>query len=940
MSIYVFLIGIALNVLILPFAILRIRFLYRVISSGQPAPERIQGVTGRVGTAIKNQLVEVLGQKRLLKWTIPGISHAFVMWAFFILATVYLEAYIILLKRDPTGHIPFIGKWPVLGFAQDFIGMMCFFGIIAFAIIRLREDPSRLGRGSRFSGSHLGGAWLTLFMIFHVLWTLFLFRGAASAAGNFPYKNGAFISIGLGKLMNRWNFSDRTLEILEGAGLILHIGVMLVFLIFVLHSKHLHIFVAPLNVAFKRPDAPVALGAVKPMMANGKPLDLDAFEEIDEDTPLGVGKAEDFSWKAMLDFASCTECGRCQSQCPAWNTEKPLSPKLLIMGLRDHAFHKAPYLLESNEAKRAKMGADVLTEVDRELIGETEGDPAMPSGGAVIDPDVLWSCTNCGACVEQCPVDIEHIDHITDMRRYEVLVESNFPTELNALFRGLESNGNPWNLSSNARMEWAKDLPFDIKVVGEDITDLDEVEWLFWVGCAGAYEDRAIRTTQAVAELFDMAGVSFAVLGNGETCTGDPARRSGNEFVYQGLAAQNVETLTATKAKNVVTTCPHCMNTIKNEYKELGLDLKVIHHTQLLNRLVRAKKLVPVGPSEPAPNAMPITYHDPCFLGRHNKVYEPPRELITALPGAELREMERNRERSFCCGAGGARMWMEENIGERINTNRTKEAVATGAQEIATACPFCRVMIHDGLVEEQANGAASPEMQVRDVAQMLLASVKGEAPAARAAKPAPSLTGDAVPTPPTASTTATEPSAPAAGGSLFDDVVGSPAQASAPDAGSSLFDTPAPAEEKPAAGGSLFDTPAPQAPASDKPSDGGSLFDTPAPEAPQPAAPAEPAAEKPAAAGGSLFDVEAPAAPAAPEPPTADQSETDLGAGGSLFDVPASPAPAAAEASKPDASDAEEEESEAAKPADPAGQSEPPAAPKGDIPEGGSLFDI
>ena len=342
----------------------------------------------------------------------------------------------------------------------------------------------------------------------------------------------------------------------------------------------------------------------------------------------------------------------------------------------------------------------------------------------VIDPDVLWSCTNCGACVQQCPVDIEHVDHIDNMRRYQVLVESNFPAELNNIFKGLERKGNPWNMNPRDRMKWAEGLDFEVKQVGVEVEDLDEVEWLFWVGCAGAYEDRAKKTTQAVAELLNMAGVSFAVLGDGETCTGDSARRSGNEIVFQQLAMQNVETFKEMKVKKVVSTCAHCFNTLKNEYAEFGVELEVVHHTQLLNRLVREKKLTPVAAADGAVGTKTITYHDPCFLGRHNQVYEAPRELLEIIPGATFTEMPRNKERSFCCGAGGARMWMEETIGSRINVNRTVEAVATGADQIATGCPFCRVMLSDGLTLKQSEGEAREEVEIVDVAQMLLAAVK------------------------------------------------------------------------------------------------------------------------------------------------------------------------------------------------------------------------
>ncbi|MFL6021910.1 MAG: (Fe-S)-binding protein, partial [Marmoricola sp.] len=552
--------GLILNIVILPLALKRVLFLFRLITSGKPAPDRIAGVTGRLSQALKSQLVEVLGQKKLLKWSIPGIAHSFVMYAFLILASVYVEAYGAMLSRNPDWHFLFIGSWGPLGLLQDLIAVLCLVGLVIFYFIRMRNQPAKLGRKSRFAGSHLGGAYLVLIMIFNVIWTMFLFRGAVQAhvlaAGTDEgYGKWAFVSYGLGKVLP----DSKTLI---GIGLLLHIGIMLVFLIDVLHSKHLHIFIAPINVMFKRPDGPVALGAVKPMISEGKAITLEDVEDLDEDTVLGIGSIEDFSWKGLLDMSSCTECGRCQSQCPAWNTEKPLSPKMLIMNLRDHAFAKAPYIMAGSEEKRAELDADTLAEAERPLVGVSEGEYAWhPEGGAIIDNDVLWSCTNCGACVNQCPVDIEHVDHIVDMRRYQVLVEANFPAELNGLFKGLENKGNPWNMNPNARMEWAQGLDFPVKVVGEDVQDLTEVDWLFWVGCAGAYEDRAKKTTRAVAELLDMAGVSFAVLGNGETCTGDSARRAGNEFVFQGLAAQNIETFKEHKVKKVVSTCAHCFNT-------------------------------------------------------------------------------------------------------------------------------------------------------------------------------------------------------------------------------------------------------------------------------------------------------------------------------------------------------------------------------------------
>ena len=882
----VLILGLGMTVVVLAFAGRRVLFLGRLITSGQPAPDRLENVTKRLGEALKTQVVEVFAQKKLLKWSVPGAAHFFVFWAFLILSTVYLEAYGALF--DPQFHIPIIGTWPILGFAQDFIAVMALVGLVVFAIIRLKNSPARLGRKSRFSGSHLGGAWLVLLMIFNVIWTMFLFRGAASAAGNLPYDSGAFVSIGVGNLLD--GLSHDTLETLEHVGLLLHIGVMLVFLILVLNSKHLHIFLAPLNVLFGR--RPVALGAVKPLVSDGKPVTLDDIDDLDEDAKLGVGAVEDFSWKGILDFATCTECGRCQDQCPAWNTEKPLSPKLMIMAMRDASFAKAPYSL-AGEAKREGLleGNDTLTkEAARPLVGDT-GDEwfYMPEDGSgVIDPDVLWSCVTCGACVQQCPVDIEHVDHIVDMRRYQVLVESNFPAELNQLFKGMENKGNPWNMSPTARMDWAKGLDFEVKVVGDDIESLDEVEWLFWVGCAGAYEDRAKKTTRAVAELLDLAGVSFGVLGNGETCTGDSARRAGNEFVFQGLAQQNVETFKEYKVKKVVSTCAHCFNTLKNEYKDFGIELEVVHHTQLLNRLVREGKLTPV-PDGVGAAPRSITYHDPCYIGRHNGVYSPPRELLQVLPGAEFKEMPRNSEKSFCCGAGGARMWMEETIGTRINENRTAEAVGTGADQIAVGCPFCRVMLSDGLTSQQAKGEAREEVEVLDVAQMLLASVKGEsatkvkagvgaaAPAAKKseatkAEPEP---GDVTQTEDTVTETAdVGPAAKASGGSSLFDIGGDEAEAEA---------KPEPAAKAEPSGGSLFDIGGdepeaktePEKKAAEPASSGGSLFDIAADEPGSQDRTGDRQPAEPARSGGSLFDIAAdePEAKSEPEPTPAEPVE-------------------------------------------------------------------
>ncbi|MBB2748168.1 UNVERIFIED_ORG: Fe-S oxidoreductase [Microbispora rosea subsp. rosea] len=677
----------------------RVLFLYRLATSGQPAPERIEYAKEHAGAEIKAQLVEVFGQRKLLKWTPSGTAHFFVMWAFFILLTVYIEAYGAIIQGAITGysdfHIPLIGTWPVLGFLQDFIAVACLLGLVAFTAIRIKNSPKKLGRGSRFSGSHLGGAWLVLFMIFNIIWTLFLARGSAAANGNFPYDSGAFASLAIGKILPHS-------ELLEQIALLLHIGLMLVFLVIVVNSKHLHIFTAPLNVLFSR--RPDGLGPAQPMRSDGKVLD---FEEADPEVDVfGRGKITDTTWKGFLDFYTCTECGRCQSQCPAWNTDKPLSPKMLILDQRDHAFAVAPYLL-AGEKEKEGFSQDVLALLDKPLVGED----------GVIHPDVLWSCTNCGACVEQCPVDIEHIDHILDMRRYQVMIESSFPSEAGVMLKNLENKGNPWGMPEMKRAEWIEELDFEVPIVDEKMPE--DVEYLFWVGCAGALEDRAKKTTKAVAELLHIAGVKFGVLGPMEACTGDPARRLGMEFLFNMLAQQNIETLNEAGVKKIVATCPHCFNTLANEYPQLGGTYEVVHHTQLLAHLVEEGRLTPITPIEEK-----ITYHDPCFLGRHNKVYAQPRDIMAKVPGVQAQEMHRCKERGFCCGAGGARMWMEERIGKRINTERVDEALTTDPDTVSTACPFCLVMLGDAINEKKNAGQAKESLEVVDVAQLLIKSIK------------------------------------------------------------------------------------------------------------------------------------------------------------------------------------------------------------------------
>jgi len=694
-------IGLALTVIAFAVAGHRLWWLYRIGTSGQPAPERVEALKEHPGRGVGAEATEVLGQRKLLQWTVPGIAHFMTFWGFTILLLTIIESYGDLFSKKFA--IPWIGHWAFIGFIEDLFAVAVLAGIATFAVIRLRNNPKTEGRKSRFSGSHTGAAWLVLLMIFLVIATLLVYRGAQINTGDFPYPHGAFAS----QIVGHWlhPLGRGANQAIETAMILLQLAVVLGFLVLVTYSKHLHIILAPINVLFSR--RPNGLRGLQPMRSNGKVLD---FEEADPDTDVfGLGKIEDMTWKGMLDLGSCTECGRCQSQCPAWATGKPLSPKMLVLDLRDHAFAKAPYLLAASDEARQALPEPVRKEAERPLVGTTEAN-------GVIDPDVLWSCTNCGACVNECPVDIEHIDHIAGMRRHQVLIESEFPAEASGMLKNLENKGDPWGMGESRRGDWIGELDFDVPVVDGPIGD--DVEYLFWVGCAGALEDRAKKTTKAIATLLHTAGVSFAVLGPAETCTGDPARRMGNEFVFSMLAQQNVETLNEAGVRKVIASCPHCFNTLANEYPQLGGDYEVIHHTQLLARLIADGKLTPVTPIEEK-----ITYHDPCFLGRHNKVYTPPRSIMEQVPGVKAQEMHRCKERGFCCGAGGARMWMEERIGKRINIERIDEALGTDPDTISTGCPFCLVMLGDAISAKKSSGEAKESLEVVDVAQLLVRSV-------------------------------------------------------------------------------------------------------------------------------------------------------------------------------------------------------------------------
>lgn len=688
--------------------------MYRFISSGQPAPGRVDRPVRRVGQMLK----EIFLHPDMLRKPAVGVAHWLVMVGFMFGAVVWFEAYI--QTFNPAGGWPLLSGWSVYRFLEEILALGTILGILFLIGVRLNKGHRE--RLSRFYGSNATAAYFVEAVVLVEGLGMLLVKAGKIATYGDGHPVIDFVSIHVAELLPASHVLVSVfalIKLLSGMVWLLLIGRQLDW------GVAWHRFLAFFNIFFQRhATGEKALREVKPMISRGRELKLDNMEDIDEDDALGVGTIRDASWKMLLDSTTCTECGRCQEQCPAWNTGKPLSPKGVITDIRDLALDKASYLMDPSllEADESHAGVDVL-----KLVGEERP----------IHPDVIWSCTSCGACVEQCPVDIEHIDHITDLRRFKVLAESEFPSELTGMFKNLETKGNPWGRNSSERASWVEEARRDgleVPVFGEDVTDFADTEYLFWVGCAGAYDDEGRKTTRAVVELLQTAGVKYTVLSTGETCTGDPARRAGNEFLFQMLATENIQTLNGVfegvpdGQRKIITTCPHCFNTIRNEYPDFGGNFDVFHHTQLLNRLVREKRITPV-PRGPE-NRKPITYHDPCFLGRHNKVFDPPRELL-GVTGMELREMDRNRNEGFCCGAGGARMWMEENIGTRINENRSAEALATGAEEIAVGCPFCNTMIGNG-VNALSDAPKAEQPKVRDVARMLRDSVlvDGELPPA------------------------------------------------------------------------------------------------------------------------------------------------------------------------------------------------------------------
>ena len=609
-------------------------FLYGLVAKAVPN-ERRQDPTRQARAEVEI----VLGQRKLLQRLVPGLMHAFIFWGFIVLLPTILMAMVAAV--DGEAELPWLGRQEWFGWLADIFCVLVLVGVATAVVIR------KIVRPERFRGSHLGEADFILFMIAGVVTTLLFWHASAYAVGLYPAAGP--LSRAMSHAFSPDTNADRFF-------LWAHLVFVFTFLWYIPRSKHLHIASAAVNVWLARTRS---RGRLEPLR----------FDLPDDELRFGVATIADLTRKEVVDAFSCTECGRCQDACPAYATGKILSPKLVIMGVRDQLF----------------------AESDEPIVGNG------------VPEEMIWDCVTCGACVEACPVSIEHIDHIVDLRRSRVMVDAQFPGEAEPMLRDVERAGNPWGKPQSERAAWAAELGVRILEPGDPAP-----EYLYWVGCAASFDERARASAEATARLLQKAGVDFAILGPREACTGDPARRMGNEYVFQAYAEQNVATLNDQGVTKIVASCPHCFNTLANEYTDFGGAYEVVHHSELLARLVQDGRLTP------NTGTKPITYHDSCYLARHNDVQMEPRELVAAV-GRPV-EMERSGKQTFCCGAGGAHMWMEER-GTPINAERVREATETGAETLAVACPFCTVMLDDGVRE------AGAPLRVADVSTLLAESL-------------------------------------------------------------------------------------------------------------------------------------------------------------------------------------------------------------------------
>jgi Fe-S oxidoreductase len=641
------------------------RGLIRSLSIGKPVDR-----SDHPRQRISRVLAIAFGQTKLLREPFAGMLHFLIFWGFIILLAAVGES--IGEGLIPGFSLSILGPlYPPLVFLEDGIGLLVVLAVVISVMRRLLAPPKRL----QVTGHAKWDAVLILVLILLVMVTMFGQNTSRILIGQGHANDARFVSTALADLFGKTSG--------EGAALWFHVFfwghmlAVLVFLNYLPHSKHLHVLTSVPNVYLSNLGPTGALA----------PIDL-ADETL---TKYGATDVDDLTWKQLLDGYTCTECGRCTVSCPAHTTGKLLSPRQIIIDIRARTMEKAPWVIGAGgEGSKDEVLAHQLLD---NFITEQE----------------LWACTTCMACVQECPVMIEHVDAIIDLRRGLVLNESRFPEELKTTFSNLERNYTPWGFGHASRADWAEGLEIP------RMSDVRRADVLFWVGCAGAYDARYQKVSQAFARLMKLAGVDFAILGTEEKCNGDPARRMGNEYLAQTLIRENVATLAKYQFRDIVVTCPHCLQSLGKEYRQFGATYEVVHHATFLRDLVASGRL-----AVPKETKKIITFHDPCYLGRYNNEYDAPRELLKGVPGTRLVEMKRSRDRSFCCGAGGGRMWMEENEGKRVNAERTEEALAAKPDVIGTGCPFCMTMLTDGVKAVDNAG----HVQVRDIAEVLLDAVE------------------------------------------------------------------------------------------------------------------------------------------------------------------------------------------------------------------------
>ncbi len=593
-----------------------------------------------------------------------GWMHAMIYWGFVVLflGTVTLE-----IDHLLPASLKFLSGGFYKGYSAvlDVAGVVFLAGLIWAAIRRYGVRPWRLRSKTRDED-----AWILLTLALIGVTGLLVEAARISLAGRPSFETWSIVGYPLSFL-----FPAAAAQAWHRVLWILHVASFVGFVVLLPTTKLRHMLMSPANMAFSPRERP-----------KGAMREMPNLMEVEDIETVGASTVADFTWKQLLDTDACTVCGRCTAVCPANMTGKPLDPREIVLKLGQVA---------------TATGTPVVSPT---VLSEAAVTVTADSVFERITPEELWACTTCRACDEACPVNIEIVDKILDMRRYLSLMESEFPAELGKTYVALENQGNPWGMGQQDRAAWTKQVDFDVKILGEN--GVESAEYLYWVGCAGSFDDRNQKVTIATARLLHEAGVDFAILGSREKCTGDPARRSGNEYVFQQLALENIETMNSLGVQKIITQCPHCFNTLENEYQQFGGDYELVHHSELLAALVEEGRLQPR-----SKDGTKATYHDPCYLGRHNDIYEAPRAVIETVD--DLIEMGRSATSSFCCGAGGAQFWMEDRVGKKVNIERAQEALGTGADEVAVACPFCFIMMDDGIKE------LGQEIPVKDIAQIL-----------------------------------------------------------------------------------------------------------------------------------------------------------------------------------------------------------------------------